>query len=96
MKSVRANIVEDYGRLGCKQNFIRFLTYAHAPCDETIDHLETLHETGSLNDPLRYKRVHEQLDRSGGQLNLFIKRVAAQHLSVQKVQLEFSLTENHI
>jgi four helix bundle protein len=41
-KSIRSNIVEGYGRRRYKQDFIRFLTYAHASCDETIDHLETL------------------------------------------------------
>ena len=48
MKSVRSNIVEGYGRRRYKQDYIRFLKYAHASCDETIDHLETLYETGSL------------------------------------------------
>ena len=42
-KSIRSNIVEGYGRRRYKLEFVRFLTYAHASCDETIDHLETLH-----------------------------------------------------
>jgi four helix bundle protein len=40
-KSIRSNIVEGYGRRRYKQDFITFLTYAHASCDETIDHLES-------------------------------------------------------
>jgi four helix bundle protein len=52
MKSVKSNIVEGYGRRRYKQGFIGFLTYAHASCDETMDHLETLFETGSLSDRL--------------------------------------------
>ena len=48
VKSVKATIVEGYGRRGYKQDFLRFLTYAIASNDETIDHLETLFETGSL------------------------------------------------
>ena len=47
-KSISANIVEGYGRRRYKQEFIRFLVFAHASCDETIDHLEVLFETGSL------------------------------------------------
>lgn len=94
MKSVRANSVEGYGRRRYKYDFIRFLTYAHASCDETIDHLETLHETSSLNDSARYDRLHEQLDRLGGRPNLFIRSVASQHLSVREGQSEYSLTEN--
>src|ERR1700674_1787535 len=40
VKSIRSNIVEGYGRRRYKQEFIRFLVFAHASCDETIDHLE--------------------------------------------------------
>ena len=46
MKSIKSNIVEGYGRRRYKHDYVRFLTYSHAPCDETIGHLETLHETG--------------------------------------------------
>lgn len=45
MKSVRSNIVEGYGRRIHKQEFIRFLTFALASSDETMDHLEMLYET---------------------------------------------------
>lgn len=41
-KSVKSTIVEGYGRRRYKQEFIRFLNYAIASNDETIDHLETL------------------------------------------------------
>lgn len=94
MKSVRANIVEGYGRRRYKQDFIRFLTYAHASCDETIDHLETLRETGSLNDATHYDQLREQLDRLGGKLNLLIRSVESQHLSVREGESEYSLTES--
>ena len=49
-KSTRSAIVEGYGRRRHKQDFIRFLSYAIASNDETIDHLETLFETESLTD----------------------------------------------
>jgi four helix bundle protein len=39
VKSISSNIVEGYGRRRYKQEFIRFLVFAHASCDETIDHL---------------------------------------------------------
>jgi len=83
-KSIRSNIVEGYGRRRYKQDFIRFLTYAHASCDETIDHLETLQETGSLKDASLFTKLHDQLDRLGGKLNLFIQSVELQHLSVRE------------
>lgn len=79
VKSVRANIVEGYGRRRYKAEFIRFLVFAHASCDETIDHLDTLHETGSLNDAALHRRVRELLDRLGGKLNHFIASVERSH-----------------
>ena len=47
-KSIGANIVEGFGRKRYKGEYIRFLTYALASCDETKYHLEMLWETGSL------------------------------------------------
>jgi len=35
IKSVKSNIVEGYGRRRYKQEYIRFLTFAQASCDET-------------------------------------------------------------
>ena len=93
-KSIRSNIVEGYGRRRYKHDFIRFLTYAHASCDETIDHLETLQETGSLKDASLCRQLHEQLDRLGGKLNLLIQSVESQHQSVREQQSEYSLTED--
>lgn len=81
MKSVRSNIVEGYGRRRYKMDFIRFLTFAHASCDETIDHLEILQETGSLKNEALYERLHVRLDQLGGKLNRFIASVEAQHNS---------------
>src|SRR6266540_3601790 len=79
VKSVRSNIVEGYGRRRYKQEFIRFLIFAHASCDETIDHLETLFETGSLtNEPL-YRDLEVQLDLLGRKLNVFIEGVEREH-----------------
>jgi len=38
-KSVRSTIVEGYGRRYYKADFTRFIIYALAPNDETINHL---------------------------------------------------------
>jgi len=48
IKSVKSTIVEGYGRRRYKQEFVKFLTYSLASCDETTDHLETLFETKSI------------------------------------------------
>ncbi len=78
-KSRRSNIVEGYGRRRYKQEFIRFLVFAHASCDETIDHLETIFETGSLTNETVYRDVAAQLDLLGRKLNLFIESVERDH-----------------
>jgi four helix bundle protein len=78
MKSIKSNIVEGYGRRRYKNDFIRFLTFAHASCDETIDHLETLYETNSLTDNLLYEKLHRSLNQLGGKLNRFITAVENQ------------------
>jgi four helix bundle protein len=80
-KSVKSNIVEGYGRRRYKQEFIRFLTYGHASCDETVDHLETLFETGSLTDQPLYDKVHEKLLLLGRKMSSFIDAVERGHRS---------------
>jgi len=81
MKSVKSTMVEGYGRRRYKQEFIRFLTYSLASCDETTDHLETLFETGSLPDQPLYDDLHQRLERLGKQINSFIQSVERGHLS---------------
>jgi four helix bundle protein len=78
-KSISANIVEGYGRRRYKQEFIRFLVFAHASCDETIDHLEMLFETGSLTDEVVYRDLSARLDLLGRKLNVFIDGVGRLH-----------------
>lgn len=82
-KSVRSNIVEGYGRRKYKQDFIRFLIYALGSNDETADHLEVLHETGSLTNEDCYRRLHTKTDLLGKKLNLFIKAVESKHNNIQ-------------
>jgi four helix bundle protein len=81
VKSVKANIVEGYGRRRYKQEFIKFITYSLASCDETTDHLETLFETGSLADQTLYDDLHQRLERLGKQVNSFLQSVERGHLS---------------
>ena len=68
-KSIRANIVEGFGKRRYKMDFIRHLTYALGSARETEDHLLTLWETGSLtNEPLpqsaRANQHHHRQTRS--------------------------------
>ncbi len=43
-KSIKDNIVEGYGRKAYKREFIRFLIFAHASCDETISQLNMIND----------------------------------------------------
>lgn len=74
-KSISANIVEGFGRKRYRQEYIKFLVYAHASCNETIEHLELLFETKSLNDKNKYEYFIEQYDKLGRKLNVFISKV---------------------
>jgi four helix bundle protein len=75
IKLVKANIVEGYGRRRYRQDYIRFLVVAHASCDEAKDHLETLHETGSLADVELYRDLHERTTTLSRALSGFIRGI---------------------
>lgn len=78
-KSIRSNIVEGYGRRRYKQDFIRFLIYAHSSVDETRDHLETLYETKSLTDTDVFDKLSGKLNVLGKKLYQFIQSVERSH-----------------
>jgi len=78
-KTVKICIVEGYGRRRYKADYIRFLIYALSSNDETIDHLETLHETLSLTDETLYRQLHLKLGILGKKLNNFIQSVERSH-----------------
>lgn len=80
-KSTKSTIVEGYGRRRYKQEFIRYLNFAIASNDETVDHLETLFETESLREKEVYCSLHDKLDVLGRKLNLFIQSVEKGHIS---------------
>lgn len=75
VKSIKSTIVEGYGRRRYTAEYIRYLIFAQASCDETIDHLETLFETGSLGDAALYNELHARLDMLGRKINAFIQAV---------------------
>lgn len=75
VKSVKSNIVEGYGRKRYKQDYVRFLTYSISSNDETIDHLETLFETESLENAELYNDFHNRLDILGKKINLFLQAI---------------------
>jgi four helix bundle protein len=73
-KGIPSCIAEGYGRKRYKQEFIKFLTYAHASCDETIVHLNFLrdtHEVGEMTNSLI-----DSYEELGRRTNKFIEYVA--------------------
>ncbi len=83
MKTVKSTVVEGYGRRRYKADFIKFLIYALSSNDETIDHLETLFETGSLTDQLLYNDLHSKMEQLGRKVNSFILAVERSHNEFQ-------------
>ena len=56
-KSITAMIVEGYARRRYKLDFIRYLIYAIAECDETMVHLDALYDTQSLTNSELYTEL---------------------------------------
>ena len=81
IKSVKSNIVEGYGRRRYKQEFVRFIDYALASCDETADHLDTLVATNSLADSATIDDLTRKVDELGRKLNLFLQSIERSHIS---------------
>lgn len=78
-KTIKSCIVEGYGRRRYKPDYIKFLIYALSSNDETLDHLETLYETGSMKDQSLYEQLHTKIDILGRKINNFIKAVERGH-----------------
>jgi four helix bundle protein len=74
-KSVTALIVEGYGRRRYKADFIKYLVYSQAECDETITHLDFLFETMSLGDKEWYSRHRQEYEILSKKINKFIQWV---------------------
>jgi len=72
-KSIKDNIAEGYGRKKYKNDFIRFLIYSHASCDETISQLNMINDIHFEDNSL--KGIIEEYNVLGAKLNRFINYV---------------------
>jgi four helix bundle protein len=68
-------IVEGYGRRKYKADFIKYLIYSHAECDETIVHLDFLFETDSLKDENVYVSLKACYETLSKKINKYINWV---------------------
>ena len=77
-KSISANLVEGFGRRRYKAEFIRFLIFAHASCNETIEWIEYIRD---CYPDLKEEAISflEKLDKLGRKLNRFIAAVESDH-----------------
>ncbi len=73
-KGIVACIVEGYGRKRFKADFLRFLVYAHASCDETIFHLNMLKDTHD-NGLSEFDPFIADYEMLGAKINKFIQYV---------------------
>ena len=78
-KSVTAMIVEGYARRRYKLDFIKYLIYAIAECDETIVHLDTIYETNSLTDSKLYHGLKNSYVTLTKKINRFTQWVELEY-----------------
>jgi four helix bundle protein len=79
-KSITVNIVEGFGRRRYKSEYVRFLIFSHASCDETIEHLSLLKDTCSLKSE-RAEYFLSKYDLLGRKISRFIDGVEVSHRS---------------
>ena len=70
-KAIPVNAAQVFGRKGDDPMYLRFMIWANASCDETIEHLKLLADTGSFKRKewaeyflAEYARLKEMLSRS--------------------------------
>ena len=71
-KSVTSMIVEGYGRRRYKNDYIKYLIYAHSECDETGVHLDFLFHTNSWKDVQTFKKLVDEYIVLSKKINNFI------------------------
>ena len=74
-KGITSSIVEGYGRRRYKADFIKFLIYAHASCDETTLHLNFIKDTHEV-DETELSFLLNEYYKLGKKINKFIEYVA--------------------
>jgi len=73
-KGITSCIAEGYGRRRYKAEFIKFLIYAHASCDETIVHLNFIKDSHTKYTD-ECKELIDAYEELGGKINRFIQFV---------------------
>jgi four helix bundle protein len=74
-KSIKDNIAEGFGRRRYKTEFIRYLIFAHASCDETMSQLELINFLYFKQKPI--DDIIAEYESLSKQINTFIQYVEA-------------------
>jgi four helix bundle protein len=74
-KAVAIAIVEGYGRRRYKNDYIKHLVISITECDETINHLDFLFETQSMNDEMEYRALRAAYVSLSKRINSFTQWV---------------------
>lgn len=72
-KSIKDNIAEGFGRRRYKDEFVRFLIFAHSSCDEAISQLTMINEIYFENNGIT--GLLEEYELLGGKIYKFIQYV---------------------
>lgn len=78
-KSVSNQIVEGYSLRKYKKQYLHYLWRAYGSCQETIEHLEYLYETNSLQEKQLYQELMDGYLEETRMLFSFIKSVEKHH-----------------
>ena len=73
-KGIPTCIAEGYGRRRYKADFIKFLVYSHASCDETIVHLNFIKDIHEIDKDEIHTFINSY-NELGGKINKFISYV---------------------
>ena len=72
-KSIKDQIAEGYGRKKYKADFIKFLTYAQASCDECSSQIEMIIHLYPENE--KWSELYKEFNLLGKKINRFIQYV---------------------
>jgi four helix bundle protein len=78
-KSIPETIAEGWGRRYYKNEFIKFLIYALASCDETTVHLDFVLKSKYITEE-QHKEFLQKYDVLGKKINKFLQEVMKDHL----------------
>ena len=83
-KAVTALIVEGYARRRYKLDFIKYLIYAIAECDETMVHLDAIYDTHSLTNSELYQNLKNAYVALAKKINKYTQWVEKEYKLVPR------------